>query len=135
MAKRVKGINHIGIAVRNVEEAKKLYCDILGFEFVEEKTLEERKVKTGFLDAGNTTIELLEGIGEDSPVSKFIARRGEGIHHICFEVDNIAEALEFYEKNGIAAVSKKPEPGAEGKLVSFLHPKGTLGVLLEVMEI
>ena len=134
MPQNVKGINHIGIAVKNIEEAKKLYCEVLGFEFVEEKRLEDRKVKTVFLNSGNTTIELLEGIGEDSPVSKFIAKKGEGIHHICFVVDNIREALKYYEEAGIPSVSKEPAPGAEGKLVSFLHPKATMGVLLEVME-
>ena len=135
MEPKVLGINHIGIAVKNLEDAKKLYCDVLGFEKVEEKRLEGRKVSIVFLKAGATMIELLEGIGENSPVSKFVEKRGEGIHHICYEVENIEETLRAYEEKGITLIDREARPGAEGKPVAFLHPKSTGGVLLEVMQV
>jgi len=134
MAVKVLGINHIGIAVENLEAAKKLYCEKLGFKLLEEKRLEDRKVTVAFLEAGSTTIELLEGIGEDSPITKFVAKRGQGIHHICYEVEDIEKTIAKYINKGIELIDKEAKPGAEGKPVAFLHPRSTNGVLLEIMQ-
>lgn len=134
MNARLGAVDHIGIAVANLEDAKRVFCDALGIPCVEEKTVPERGVKIAFLSTGNTTIELLEGLGENSAVSKFVAQRGPGIHHLCFEVPDIAEALRGLAERGVQLVDTVPRPGAEGKPVAFVHPKSTLGVLVELME-
>jgi methylmalonyl-CoA/ethylmalonyl-CoA epimerase len=134
MHERLGEIEHIGIAVRNLEEAKRLYCDLLGLEFTGEKIMPERGVKVAFLETGNTKIELLEGIGEESTVSKFVERKGPGVHHICFEVGDIARVLRELAAGGVRLIDEEPRPGAEGKLVAFLHPKSTSGVLIELSQ-
>lgn len=134
MHDRLKEVNHIGIAVANLDEAKKLFSDTLGFRCADEKTLSERGVKIAFLETGNTTIELLEGIGEASTVSKFVRERGAGIHHICFEVSGIERVMAELAAAGARLIDEKPRAGAEGKPVAFLHPKSTMGVLIELIE-
>lgn len=134
MKKRLGEIDHIGIAVANLEEAKKIYCDALGIPCAAEKTVPERGVRIAFLSTGNATVELLEGIGENSPVSKFVAQRGPGIHHICFEVDDIARTLEALAADGVQLIDTVARPGAEGKPVAFVHPKSTMGVLVELIQ-
>lgn len=134
MPQRLEEIHHIGIAVGDLEEARKVYCDILGLECTGEKTLPERKVKVAFLETGNTSIELLEGIGEDGPVSKFVERHGPGVHHICFEVSDIKKVMRELTEIGMRMIDAEPRPGAEGKLVAFIHPKSTSGVLIELSE-
>jgi len=132
--RRLEAVDHIGVAVPNLEEAKKIFCGALGIPCVAEKTVPERGVKIAFLSTGNTTIELLEGIGENSPVSKFVAERGPGIHHVCFEVADIASALREIGESGVRLIDAAARPGAEGKPVAFVHPKSTLGVLIELIE-
>jgi methylmalonyl-CoA/ethylmalonyl-CoA epimerase len=134
MHHRLGAVNHIGIAVANLEEAKRLFSETLGLPCVEEKTLPERGVKIAFLSSGNTTVELLEGIGPESTVSKFVGERGPGLHHICFEVDGIERVMKELADAGVRLIDAKPRPGAEGKQVAFVHPKSTLGVLVEIME-
>ncbi|MGB9683705.1 MAG: methylmalonyl-CoA epimerase [Candidatus Bathyarchaeales archaeon] len=130
------GVDHVGVAVKNLDEAVGVYRDILGFNLVGVHVLTERKVKVAFLSTGGETqIELLEPIGSDSPVAKFLENRGEGIHHVAVKVDNIEKALEELKKKGVMLVDEKPKIGVEGKKIAFVHPKSTKGVLLElVME-
>jgi methylmalonyl-CoA/ethylmalonyl-CoA epimerase len=134
MHNRLGAVNHIGIAVENLEEAKKLFSDTLGLPCVDEKTVPARGVKIAFLSTGNTTVELLEGIGPESAVSKFVEQRGPGIHHLCFEVDGIERVMAELAASGMRLIDEKPRLGAEGKLVAFVHPKSTLGVLIELIE-
>ncbi len=134
MHHRLGAVNHIGIAVKNLEEAKKIFSEALGLPCIDEKTLPERGVRVAFLSSGNTTVELLEGIGPESAVSKFIEQRGPGIHHLCFEVDGIERVMKELAESGVRLIDEKPRPGAEGKPVAFVHPKSTLGVLIELIE-
>ena len=134
MHHRLGAVNHIGIAVKNLEEAKKVFSEALGLPCVDEKTLPERGVRIAFLSSGNTTIELLEGIGPESTVSKFLEQRGPGIHHLCFEVDGIERVMKELAADGVRLIDEKPRAGAEGKPVAFVHPKSTLGVLVELIE-
>jgi methylmalonyl-CoA/ethylmalonyl-CoA epimerase len=134
MIDRLGEVEHIGIAVRDLGDARKIYCELLGLECTGEMTLPERGVKVAFLETGNTKVELLEGIGEESPVTKFIERHGPGVHHLCFEVNDIERVLSELAESGLRLIDEKPRPGAEGKLVAFLHPKSTSGVLIELTE-
>jgi len=134
MHDRLKELDHIGIAVASLDEAKELFCGTLGFECTSERTAPERAVKIAFFDAGNTTIELLEGIGETSTVSKFVRERGPGLHHLCFEVEGIERVMGELAAAGVRLIDEKPRPGADGKRVAFLHPKSTMGVLIELIE-
>jgi methylmalonyl-CoA epimerase len=130
------GMDHVGVAVKNLEEAISVYRDTLGFKLLGVHVLKERKVKVAFLSTGGETqIELLEPLGNDSPVAKFLESRGEGIHHIAVKVDNIEKALEDFKRKGVRLVDEVPRIGVEGKKIAFVHPKSTKGVLLElVME-
>ncbi|MBX5320577.1 MAG: methylmalonyl-CoA epimerase [Candidatus Bathyarchaeota archaeon] len=130
------GVDHVGVAVKNLDEAVGVYRDILGFNLVGVHVLTERKVKVAFLSSGGETqIELLEPLGIDSPIAKFLENRGEGIHHVAVKVDDIEKALEELKKKGVMLVDEKPRKGVEGKKIAFVHPKSTKGVLLElVME-
>ncbi|MCS7119197.1 MAG: methylmalonyl-CoA epimerase [Archaeoglobaceae archaeon] len=126
-------IDHIGIAVKSLEEAKKTFEGVgLKVKGVEE--VKEQKVKVAMLPVGESKIELLEATAEDSAIAKFIASRGEGIHHIAINVENIEKSLEIAKKSGIKLIDEKPRIGAGGKKVAFLHPKSTHGVLLEFVE-
>jgi methylmalonyl-CoA epimerase len=128
------GMDHVGVAVKNLDEAISVYRDILGFKLLGVHVLTERKVKVAFLSTGGETqIELLEPLGSESPVAKFLESRGEGIHHIAVKVDNIEKTLEELKKKGVMLVDEKPRTGAEGKRIAFVHPKSTKGVLLELV--
>ncbi|MEM3579757.1 MAG: methylmalonyl-CoA epimerase [Candidatus Bathyarchaeia archaeon] len=130
------GMDHVGVAVKNLDEAISVYRDILGFKLLSVHVLPERKVKVAFLSAGGETqIELLEPLGSDSPVAKFLESRGEGIHHIAVKVDDIKRALEELKNKGVMLVDEKPRTGAEGKKIAFVHPKSTKGVLLELVMV
>ncbi len=124
-------IEHIGIAVKNINEAKKYYEDVLGLECYAVEEVEDQKVKTAFFKVGQTKIELLEATDEASPVAKFIEKRGEGIHHIAFAVDDTNQALKDADEKGIKTIDKTSRNGAEGLEIGFLHPKFTFGVLTE----
>ena len=129
------GMDHVGVAVKNLDEAIALYRDVLGFRLEDVHILTERKVRVAFLSTGGeTNIELLEPIGSDSPVAKFLENRGEGIQHLAMRVKNIEAVLAKLKQKGVMLVDEKPRMGAEGAKIAFVHPKSTKGVLLELVE-
>lgn len=127
-------IEHIGIAVKSIEEHLPYYEGVLGLKCYNIETVEDQKVKTAFFKVGQTKIELLEPTDETSTVAKFIEKRGEGIHHIAYATNNVNEALAEAEAKGIRLIDKQGRPGAEGLTIGFLHPKFTGGVLTEFCE-
>jgi methylmalonyl-CoA/ethylmalonyl-CoA epimerase len=129
----IKKLDHIGIAVKNLNEAIDLYKK-LGFELKEIEEIAEQKVRVAMLPVGESKIELLEATSEDSAIAKVIEKRGEGIHHIAVNVENIEKALENAKSNGLTLIDEKPRIGAGGKKIAFVHPKSTKGVLLEFVE-
>ncbi len=129
----LKKINHIGIAVKSIETGLAPYR-ALGLEPEGEEVVEEQKVKVAFLTVGESRIELLEPTSPDSPVARFIEKRGEGIHHIAFQVENIDAALKEARAQGLRLIDEKPRSGAHGTRIAFLHPKSTGGVLMELCE-
>lgn len=129
----IRKIDHVGIAVKSLEEAVKTY-ELLGFEVEEVEEVAEQKVRVAMLPVGESRIELLEATSEDSAIAKFIAGRGEGIHHIAVNAENIEEALQRAKDAGLRLIDEKPRIGAGGKKVAFVHPKSTHGVLLEFVE-
>ena len=131
---RVLKIDHLGIAVHSIEEARKLFGDILGLEFEGTETVEEQKVTTAFFPVGDSEVELLESTAPDGPVAKYIEKRGEGVQHIAFRVENIEEALAELKEKGIRLIDEQPRKGAGGAKIAFLHPKATHGVLIELSE-
>jgi len=131
---KVLKIDHLGIAVGNIGEGKKLWTDVLGLTFEGSETVAEQKVTTGFFPVGESEIELLESTAPDGPVAKFIEKRGEGIQHVAFRVENIEEALEELKSKGIKLIDEKPRIGAGGAKIAFLHPKSTNGILIELCE-
>ena len=128
----VSHIEHIGIAVNNLEEAIPYYEKLLGIPCYGIEEVTDQKVKTAFFQVGDTKIELLEATAPDSPVGKFIEKRGAGLHHIAFAVDDVNQALQRAEQSGIQLIDKTGRKGAEGLNIGFLHPKSTLGVLTEL---
>jgi len=130
------GMDHVGVAVKSLDEAVKVYRDVLGFELKGVHVLKERKVKVAFFSTGNDAqIELLEPLGSDSPVAKFLETRGEGIHHIAVRVDDVEVVLTQLRQKGVVLVDEKPRDGAEGKKIAFVNPKSTKGVLLELVQL
>lgn len=128
----ISHIEHIGIAVENLNEAIKYYEAVLGMKCYSIEEVADQKVKTAFFLVGNTKIELLESTSPDGPIGKFIAKKGQGIHHIAFAVNNTTEALKLAEERGVALIDKESRKGAEGLDIGFLHPKSTHGVLTEL---
>jgi methylmalonyl-CoA/ethylmalonyl-CoA epimerase len=131
---KLEKIEHIGIAVKNIKEALKYYENILGLKCYAVENVEDQKVKTAFLMIGETKLELLEPTSDDSPIAKYIEKRGEGIHHIAFAVEGIEKRLAEVEEKGIRLIDENPRKGAEGLEIAFLHPKSTGGVLTEFCE-
>jgi methylmalonyl-CoA/ethylmalonyl-CoA epimerase len=125
-------LDHIGIAVRSLDVAK-IYQS-LGLEIEHVETVETQKVKTAFLSVGDSNLELLEPTSPDSPIAKYIEKRGEGIHHLCFRVDDIEAHLERLKAEGYRLINETPVPGAHGCRVAFLHPAAGNGVLIELSE-
>lgn len=132
--KAPKQIEHIGIAVKDLEKSVELYTEMLGLTCLGYETVESEKVRVAFLEIGETRLELLEPTSPDSSIAKFIEKRGEGIHHIAIQVDNSTERLEFLKDQGVKLINEVPKQGAHGNLVAFLHPKSTNGVLLELCQ-
>ncbi|RXP44498.1 methylmalonyl-CoA epimerase [Lutibacter sp. HS1-25] len=128
----ISHIEHIGIAVNNLEESIKYYEGVLGLKCYSIEEVVDQKVKTAFFMVGDTKIELLESTSPDGPIGKFIEKKGQGIHHLAFAVDNATEALKLAEERGVALVDKVSRKGAEGLNIGFLHPKSTQGVLTEL---
>ncbi len=124
-------VDHLGIAVRSLDASIPLYRDIFGLAFEGMDEVEEQGARVAFFRAGETLVELLEPTRDDSPIAKFIAKRGEGIHHVALAANDIEQARAVAESHGLRLLSKEPLDGAHGKLISFVHPKDTHGVLVE----
>lgn len=125
-------VDHIGIAVKSIEESLKFWEGTLGIKCTGVEEVAEQKVKTAFLPIQDTEVELLEGTAPDSPVSKFIEAKGEGIHHLAIRVDDLEAALAELKEKGVRLIDEKPRKGAGGALIAFIHPKATGGILLEL---
>lgn len=130
----MKKVDHIGIAVRNLEEVIPYYTETLGCPLLKIEEVASQKVRVAFIDAGNIKLELLEPMDESSPISKFMEKRGEGIHHIAFGVEGIDQRMAELREKGVQLLSEEAKPGAGGALVAFLHPKSSNGVLYELCE-
>ena len=127
-------IEHIGIAVRNLNDAIPFYEKVLGLKCYNIEEVKDQKVKTAFFMIGQTKIELLESTDPEGPIGKFLEKKGEGIHHIAFAVKDIENQLKKAEENGVTLIDKAPRKGAEGLDIAFIHPKSTFGVLTELCE-
>lgn len=127
-------IDHLGIAVRNIESALPFYSEMLGLKLAEKETVADQGVHVAMLPVGDSRIELLEPFSEETPVGRFIAKRGEGIHHICYEVENLEQRLAEMSERGIRLLEGYPRKGAGGRLVAFVHPGSAGGVLIELVE-
>lgn len=125
---------HIGIAVANLDDALAFYRDALGLEVQAPEEVASQRVRAYFVPVGDTAIELLEATAEDSPIAKFVQRRGPGIHHITFRVDDLAAALALLKARGVRLIDERPRPGAHGSLVAFVHPASAHGVLVELVQ-
>ena len=127
-------LEHIGIAVRDLEESNKLFAKLLGAEHYKIEEVASEGVRTSFFKIGDVKIELLEATREDSPIAKFIEKKGEGIHHLAFDVKDITQSIADYASKDFLPLNKEPKGGADGKLICFLHPKTTNGVLVELCQ-
>ena len=131
---RVTHVEHIGIAVENLEEAIRYYETILGLSCYSVEEVPDQKVKTAFFKIGEIKVELLEATSPESTMAKFIEKKGPGLHHIAFAVDGLRETLTELDENGVKLIDREPRKGAEGLNIAFLHPKSTHGVLTELCE-
>lgn len=131
---KVTRVDHIGIAVKNLDEMVKWYEDTLGVKAHGTEVVEEQKVTVAFLPIGESELELLESTSDDGPIAKFIEKNGEGIQHVALRVDNIDETLETLKEKGVRLIDQTPRYGAGGARIAFVHPKATHGVLLELCE-
>jgi methylmalonyl-CoA/ethylmalonyl-CoA epimerase len=127
-------IEHIGIAVKNIAESNALFAKLLGKPYYKSERVESEGVNTSFFMVGNNKVELLEATTANSPIAKFIEKKGEGIHHIAFDVDDIVAEMARLKNEGFTLLNERPKKGADNKLVCFLHPKGTKGVLIELCQ-
>ena len=127
-------INHLGIATKGIDEALQFWSDALGLENIHTEIVEDQKVRVAMLPLGESRIELLEPTSDDSPISKFLEKRGGGIHHIAVEVDDIEASLAQLKSKGMLLIDETPRIGADGCLVAFIHPSSTNGVLLELVQ-
>ena len=130
----MKKIEHIGIAVKDLDEANKTYQKLFGYTHYKTEEVESEGVRTSFFTCGESKIELLEGTNPDSPISKYIEKKGEGIHHIAYAVDDIEKEMRRLAEEGFRILNEKPKKGADNKLVVFLHPKSANGVLVELCQ-
>ena len=130
----IKNIDHIGIAVKSIEQAGKFYTDVLGLDIEDIETVAEQKVNVAFIPITDSEVELLESVEPDGPVAKYIEKRGEGIQHIAFRVDDINRSLEELKEKGVRLIDQTPRHGAGGAKIAFIHPKETNGVLVEICE-
>jgi methylmalonyl-CoA/ethylmalonyl-CoA epimerase len=131
---KVKHIDHIGIAVKSIEQAGKFYTDVLGLRIMDIENVADQKVNVAFLPITDSEVELLQSTHVDGPVAKFIEAKGEGIQHIAYRVENIEEALAELKAKGVRLIDEKPRKGAGGALIAFIHPKETNGVLVEICQ-
>jgi methylmalonyl-CoA/ethylmalonyl-CoA epimerase len=131
---KISKIDHIGIAVKDLKMVGRLYSDAFGLEVSDEIDVPERKLRIAFIEISGTKLEFLMPTDKDSVVAKFINKRGEGIHHVCFEVDDIEKAVSDLKSKGVGLVDEKPRFGVEGEKVVFLQPKSAFGVMIELKE-
>ena len=131
---KILKIDHLGIAVNSIEDGKNFWMDALGLEFEGSETVEEQKVTTAFFPVGESEVELLESTAPDGPIAKFLEKKGPGIHHVAFRVENVEAALAELKEKGIKLIDEKPRMGAGGAKIAFLHPKATNGILVELCE-
>lgn len=131
---KILKIDHLGIAVNSIEDGKNFWSDVLGLPFEGAETVAEQKVTTAFFPVGESEVELLESTSPDGPVARYIEKRGQGIQHIAFRVDDIEAALAELKEKGIQLIDETPRPGAGGAKIAFLHPKATGGVLVELCQ-
>ena len=131
---RVLGIEHVALAVKDVDTPSNLFGSLLGISHTSSEEIVDQKVNTHIFDTTQGKIELLDTLSDDSPISKFLGKRGEGIHHVAFQVDKLQPALDYLKNNGIKLIDETPKIGAEGLLIAFLHPKSTHGVLVELCQ-
>ena len=127
-------LEHIGIAVKNLDESNKLFAKLFGKPHYKIEEVASEGVRTSFFEVGGVKIELLEATNADSPIAKFIEKRGEGIHHLAFEVANIQESIHSYSNNGFTLLNQQPKSGADNKSIAFMHPKTTNSVLVELCQ-
>ena len=130
----VKSLNHIGIAVRSIEDQQAFYGGTLGLEFENVEDVPSQQVRVAFFRAGDIRIELLEPTSADSPVAKFIEKRGEGLHHVAYTVDDIQARITELQESGLRMIDETPRPGAHHMQIAFVHPKSSFGVLTELCE-
>ena len=133
----ILGVDQVSVAVLDLDDATRIYQDILGLRATHDETVEDQGVKTRFfpLPGKMTTVEALVGLGPETPVGKFLAKRGPGVHHIAFRVDNLRAELARLKGKGVQLIDQEPRRGAEGKMIAFIHPKETGGVLIELCEL
>ncbi|MBE3585079.1 MULTISPECIES: methylmalonyl-CoA epimerase [Desulfofundulus] len=131
---KIKKIDHVGIAVKDLARAIEFYEGLLGLKVTGTEVVEEQKVKVAFLPTGDSEVELLESTTPDGPIARFIEKNGEGIQHIAFRVDNLEQVLEELKAKGVRLIDEKPRRGAGGARIAFLHPKSTFGTLVELCE-
>jgi methylmalonyl-CoA/ethylmalonyl-CoA epimerase len=131
---KILKIDHLGIAVNSIDERKNFWTDVLGLSFAGAETVQEQKVTTAFFPVGESEVELLESTSPDGPVAKYIEKRGEGIQHVAFRVENIDAALDELKAKGIQLIDQTPRIGAGGAKIAFLHPKATNGILVELCQ-
>lgn len=131
---KILKIDHLGVAVKSIDEGKNFWTDVLGLDFEGTETVEAQKVTTAFLPVGESEVELLESTAPDGPVAKYIEKKGEGVQHVAFRVENIEEALQELKEKGIRLIDETPRMGAGGAKIAFLHPKATSGVLVELCQ-
>lgn len=130
----IKKIAHLGIAVKDLEAAKSFYQDVLGLECAGEEVVPSQQVKTAFIPVGEVSIELLESTNPEGPIAKAIEKRGEGVHHVAYEVTDIEAALAAMKAKGVRLIDEQPREGAHGAKIAFIHPKASMGVLVELCE-
>ena len=131
---KILRIDHLGLAVNSIEESLKFWTEAMGLSLAGSETVEEQNVKTAFLPIGECDLELLESTSSDSPVARFIQKRGQGMKHVAFAVENIEEALEELKAKGMRLINDKPGIGAGGKKIAFVHPENTGGILVEICQ-
>ncbi len=131
----LKKINHVAVAVNNLEEATKFYEEVLGLTLSGVEVVTSQKTKVGFFKIGESNIELVQPAAPDSPLTKYLETKGQGIHHICFEVDDVEAEVKAFIEKGATLIDKTPRPGAHNTKVAFVHPKSSNGVLIELCEL
>jgi methylmalonyl-CoA/ethylmalonyl-CoA epimerase len=127
-------LNHIGIAVKSIEDRLKIWRDVLGFRVETIEDVPDQRVRVAMLDAGTVTIELLEPMDSESPIYRFIEKRGEGLHHLSFSVENVEKSMEELKRKNFRMIDEVPRKGAHGSKIAFIHPSSTGGVLIEVCQ-